>query len=71
MVLTLPEISALKSAMAEQGIAVHFHNTCGSQYFTRDETSDAIVAAIQAWCAGRPQNRLVFTPDQLGFYILD
>ena len=67
MVLTLPEISALKSAMAEQGIAVHFHNTCGSQYFTLD----AIVAAIQAWFAGRPQNRLVFTPDQLGFYILD
>lgn len=71
MLLTLSEVSALKSAMAAQGIAVHFHNTCGSQYFTLDETGEAVKSAIEAYFAPRPATKLVFQPDGMGFYILD
>ena len=71
MILTLSEISALKAALAEQGIIIHFHNTCGSQYFTLDETGDAVVAAVEACFAVWPASRLVFDPNRLGFYVLD
>ena len=71
MLLTLSEVSALKAAMAEKGVAVHFHNTCGSQYFTLDEAGEAAKSAIEDYFAARPGTKLVFQPDGLGFYILD
>ena len=69
MLLTLSEVSALKAAMAEKGIAVHFHNTCGSQYFTLDETGAAVKAAIEDYFAARPGAGPGFQDDGMGFYV--
>ena len=71
MLLTLSEVSALKAAMAEKGIAVHFHNTCGSQYFTLDEPGEAVKAAIEDYFADRPRAPPGLHDDGQGFYVPD
>ncbi len=70
MILTLDKFLEFKHSMAEKGIAVHLHDTCGGQYFSLDDAGDETIAAIESFFADKPGIQLVFQPNRLGFFVV-
>ncbi|MDO4460543.1 MAG: hypothetical protein Q4C42_10805 [Clostridia bacterium] len=52
MALTFPEVLELKKAVDTNCSAyVHFHDACGGQYFTLDETNEELRSFIKSYFA--------------------
>ena len=69
MVLTLSEVAELKKEIANHfSTQVHFHDRCGGQSFSLDETNNEIQQFIMAYFADLNM-RAVFSEDSLQFTV--
>lgn len=65
MILSISDAAQLKKEINEQlSVSIHFHDGCGGQYFTLEETSDAVVRQITDFLSEKNLNA-VFSEDGL------
>lgn len=69
MILSISDAAQLKKEINEQlSVSIHFHDGCGGQYFTIDETSEAVVRQITEFLLEKDLNA-VFSEDGLQFTV--
>ncbi|MBQ7900335.1 MAG: hypothetical protein IJ365_00035 [Clostridia bacterium] len=57
MILSLNEVANFKKEIAEKFSAqIHFHDSCGGQYFTTENPTTELKEYITAFFAGRNMN---------------
>ena len=69
MIVTLSEATKLKKEVNDRFSAqIHFHDSCGGQYFSLDESNDELKKYITAYFTNRNM-QAVFSEDGLHFTV--
>lgn len=69
MILSISDAAQIKKEINEQlSVSIHFHDGCGGQYFTLEETSEAVVRQITEFLLRKDLNA-VFSEDGLQFSV--
>ena len=69
MILTLSEVTKLKKEVSDRFSAqIHFHDGCGGQYFSLDESNDELQKHITAYFT-EINMQAVFSEDGLYFTV--
>lgn len=69
MILTLSEASKLKKEVSDRfSTEIHFHDGCGGQYFSLDESSDELREYITEYFADKNM-QAIFSEDGLHFTV--
>lgn len=70
-IISLAEAAELKRIAGEKfAVSLHFHDSCGGQYFSLDEPADAgLMAWLSEYAEGK-KLRVLFSEDGLGFYLV-
>ena len=71
MILNFSDVTQLKNAVAQRfSLTIHFHDGCGGQYFTVDETTEELKAFLSEYFAKRKLN-VTFSADGTHFSVED
>ncbi|MCB7320655.1 RDAC family protein [Lacrimispora sp. 210928-DFI.3.58] len=70
-VISLTEAAKLKAVLKDNfSVQLHFHDSCGGQYFSLDEPAEESLRQWIADYAEEKRLRAVFTEDRCGFYLV-